>query len=177
MVTMFPLAIYAYGALIYLSFPIAIAAPWLSERKYLVAFFALVFYALLSIYLSPLGNSNYLEAASDLDKLAAAFLASWVIKIVVNRLKNKREDREIKLVAPILAVLTILISIDFRYLHWITSSAPVHTGQSETIRYSLQDRRDRDICDSLKFGNPDYTTEAARRGLTAMKCKKILEND
>jgi len=50
----------------------------------------------------------------------------------------------------------------------LTSARP---SESEIRANTLmRERSDHDICNALKFGNPDYAKEAERRGLTAQSC-------
>ena len=39
---------------------------------------------------------------------------------------------------------------------------------------TLRDKPDKDLCQSLAYGNPDISKEAERRGLLENKCKEIL---
>lgn len=43
-----------------------------------------------------------------------------------------------------------------------------------TVRYTIKDWPDKNICSSLPAQNPDYIKEAKRRGLTNEKCSQIL---
>jgi len=48
-------------------------------------------------------------------------------------------------------------------------------NQKEWVReQKFRGRSDRELCITLKYGNPDYLKEAERRGLTNRKCKQIL---
>jgi|GEM_PF-2941588 len=48
--------------------------------------------------------------------------------------------------------------------------------ESNATRPSIQDRPDRDLCQTLAYQNPDHIKEAKRRGLTDAKCREILGN-
>ncbi len=39
---------------------------------------------------------------------------------------------------------------------------------------ALRDKPDKDLCQALPYGNPDFAKEAERRELTEKKCKEIL---
>jgi len=49
--------------------------------------------------------------------------------------------------------------------------------EKRTVRYTLRDPPDRDLCNTLVYGHPDHLKEAKRRGLTNKKCKEILLNN
>ena len=48
------------------------------------------------------------------------------------------------------------------------------TTQKSAKTPTLRDKPDRELCQSLPYGNPDLTKEAERRELTEEKCKELL---